>query len=65
MEDAAALVHNLNDLLREDPHGRAVAVLGEWEDMLQLWCLPKRQLAGLLREGSFEPRNRRQLEELA
>lgn len=65
VEDAAALVHNLNDLLREDVHSRAVALLGEWEDMLQLWCLPKRQLAGLLGERFFQPRNRRQLEELA
>lgn len=64
VEDAAALVHNLNDLLRDDPACRAVAVLGEWEDMLQLWCLEKRQLERLLGERFFEPRNRRQLEDI-
>lgn len=36
-----ALVHNLNDLFRDEPDVKAVAVLGEWDDMLQLWCLPK------------------------
>lgn len=64
VEDAAALVHNLNDLFREDPGTRAAAVLGEWEDSLQLWCVEKGVLPRLLRERFFAPANRRQLEEL-
>jgi hypothetical protein len=65
VEDLYALVHNLNDLLRADPSARAVAVLGEWEDMLQLWCVRKAELQRLLRTDYFAPRNRHQLEQLA
>jgi hypothetical protein len=47
VEDVAGLAHNLNDLLREtDAH--AIAVLGDCEDMLQLWCVPKAGLGQLL-----------------
>ena len=64
VEDLYALVNNLNDLLRDDRKAAAVAILGEWEDMLQLWCVPKDALGRLLREDSFAPRNRHQLEGL-
>jgi hypothetical protein len=63
--DVPGLVHNLNDLLRDDREAKAVAVLGEWEDAHQFWCLPKQKLPSLLRAEYFEPRNRAQLEELA
>jgi hypothetical protein len=43
-----ALVHNLNDLFRDEPGVKLVAVLGEWEDMLQLWCLAKPAASALL-----------------
>jgi len=36
-----ALVHNLNDLFRDEPDVKVAAVLGDWDDMLQLWCVPK------------------------
>lgn len=36
-----ALVHNLNDLFRDEPDVKLVAVLGDWDDMLQLWCVSK------------------------
>jgi len=59
--DARALVHNLNDLLGADPAARAIAVLGEWQDSLQLWCVPKEKLGALFRESFFEPANRDEL----
>ncbi len=65
IEDLYGLVQNLNDLLRDDKTARAVAILGEWQDALQLWCVPKRGLARLLRQDFFAPRNRHQLEGLA
>jgi hypothetical protein len=65
VEDLQALVHNLNDLFRADPRARAVAVLGEWEDALQLWCVPKNKLGALLRADYFAPRNRDQLASIA
>jgi hypothetical protein len=64
VEDLWALVHNLNDLYREAPDVRAVAVLGEWNDALQLLCVDKRALPRLLRERFFAPRNRDVLERM-
>jgi hypothetical protein len=43
-----ALIHNLNDLFRTEEAVKVVVVLGEWEDMLQLWCVPKDAARGLL-----------------
>lgn len=65
VEGLEGLIHNLNDLLKGDPRARAVAVLGEWQDALQLWCVPKRALPRLLRERFFAPRNEGQLRELS
>ena len=48
VEGVEGLVHNLNDLYRQDAGVRAVAVLGEWEDMLELWCVPKTARGALL-----------------
>lgn len=48
VEDVAALAHNLNDLFRADEGVAVAVVLGEWEDMLELWCLPKPALRRLL-----------------
>jgi hypothetical protein len=64
LEDMAALVHNLNDLYRESEQVRAVAVLGEWADALQLLCVEKRALPRLLRQSFFAPVNSSQLEAL-
>lgn len=55
--DVPALVHNLNDLFRLDPRAKAVAVLGEWKDALQLLCVSKSLLPELLASGLFRPRN--------
>jgi hypothetical protein len=62
VEDLWALVHNLNSLYREAADTRAIAMLGEWNDALQLLCVDKRALPRLLRERFFEPRNRDALE---
>ena len=64
VEDLAALVHNLNDLYREAADVRAVAVLGEWNDALQLLCVDKRALPKLLRQSFFAPMNPRDLTRL-
>jgi hypothetical protein len=65
VEDVAALAHHLNVLLEDDLVARAVAILGDWGDALQLWCVPKPKLSALLRADYFAPRNRNQLEALA
>jgi hypothetical protein len=65
LEDLAALVHNLNDLYRQSGEVRAVAVLGEWADALQLLCVEKRALPRLLRQPFFAPVNAPQLAQLS
>ncbi|MBM7111983.1 hypothetical protein [Archangium primigenium] len=64
VEDLAAFVHNLNDLYRAAADVRAIAVLGEWNDALQLLCVDKASLARLLREPFFQPWNRAALASL-
>ena len=64
LEDLYPFVMNLNDLLKEDRQARVAAILGEWEDALQLWCVEKRRLGWLLRQPWFFPRNRGELQAL-
>jgi hypothetical protein len=59
------LVERCNEEFRDDAETRAVAVLGEWEDSLQLWCIPKRALSSLLRAPFFQAENRARLSALA
>jgi hypothetical protein len=47
VEDVQGLVQNLNDLLR-GTDARVAVVLGEREDMLQVWCVPRLHLGRLL-----------------
>jgi hypothetical protein len=61
VEDTPGLIHNLNDLFRSDANVRACAVLGEWEDMLQLLVVDRFRLLMLLSEPWFEPKNRADL----
>jgi hypothetical protein len=61
VEDLYALVHNLNDLYRDAADTARIAVLGEWEDALQLWCVPRSALPRLLQAPFFQPQNRRAL----
>ena len=62
--DVAALVAILNARVALRSGVRAVANLGEWDDMLQLWCLPKAELLLLLGDPRFRPENRSALERL-
>ncbi|HZH03481.1 MAG TPA: hypothetical protein VEY30_06830 [Myxococcaceae bacterium] len=55
--DLRALVDHLNDATRGDATARRVAVLGEWESALQLWCLSRQSLATLVRRRDFTPEN--------
>jgi hypothetical protein len=59
--DVRALVEHVNGLGAES----AVAVLGEWDDALQLWCLSRSALRALLREPQFRPENLDGLKRLA
>lgn len=54
VEDVAGLVHNLNDLYRDLRDVKLLVVLGEWEDMLQLWALPRPLLRELLDDGLLD-----------
>ena len=51
------LIHNLNDLCRLQPEASPCAVLGEWEDMLQVWCAPRDVFAAALGERWLDARN--------
>lgn len=60
--DLEALVHNLNDLFRDQPEVPLIVVLGEWHDMLQLWCAPRSEVhAQLTRHQLDDARNLRTL----
>lgn len=48
LESVEALVHNLDDVFRAEASVKLIAVLGEWEDMLQLWALERKALSRLL-----------------
>lgn len=61
IRDPRDLVERCNEEFRDDAEACAVAVLGEWEDSLQLWCIPKRALSSLLRAPFFEAENRARL----
>ena len=60
----AILVERCNEEFRDDAEARVVAVLGELEDSLQLWCIPKRALSSLLRAPFFQAENRARLSAL-
>ncbi|MFL5320441.1 MAG: hypothetical protein ACJ790_12345 [Myxococcaceae bacterium] len=62
LEDLYPFVMNVNDLLKDDRKAKAMAILGEWEDSLQLWAVEKTRLAWMLQQDWFHPRNRHQLE---
>ena len=65
LEDLYPFVQNVNDLLADDRGAKAVAILGEWEDSLQLWAVEKAKLGWLFERRWFAPRNRHQLEAIA
>ena len=63
--DLAALVERLNARVARDPVARLTAVLGEWDDALQLWCLSRSALHALLVEREFRAENLAELRRLA
>lgn len=54
VEDVPGLVHNLNDLYRDVRDVKLIVVLGEWEDMVQLWALPRPTVRELLDDGLLD-----------
>ncbi len=57
VDDVPGLVHNLNSLFASDVTLPVMLVLGEWEDMWQLWALPRTTARTLLESGRVECRN--------
>lgn len=41
IEDVPSLINNLNSLFEAQREANVLVVLGEWEDMLQVWAVPK------------------------
>jgi hypothetical protein len=62
--DVPALARALNRCYREAPAVRAIALLGEWDEALQLWCIPKDALGVLLGEGLLQAENSEELSAL-
>jgi len=54
VEGVLGLVHNLDDLFRGEPGVKPLVVLGEWEDMLQVWALERPVLRELLDDGTLD-----------
>lgn len=48
VETVEALIHYLGDLFLDEEQVKALVVLGEWEDMLQVWALAPDMLDVLL-----------------
>lgn len=63
IENLSHLVHRLNDFFRLQPSVRAIVELGEWQDMLQLWCVKKTALRRMLKDASFRPQNGHDLQQ--
>lgn len=53
-----SLLDTLNRAFRDDPKVKALVLLGEWEDMIQVWAVPKLVVAQLLGCDWFMPSNR-------
>lgn len=52
-----ALLDVLNRGFKAEPTVKALVSLGEWEDMLQVWAVPKAALAVLKLHDWFKPSN--------
>ena len=50
VEGIEALISHLNDFFRHQKNVKAVVSLGEWNDMLQVWCVEKKTLQALRQE---------------
>jgi hypothetical protein len=65
LQDIPALVDSVNELFRKDSTALAVVALGEWEQMRQLWCVPKSLLSSLLEQPFVRAENEDALRRLA
>lgn len=52
-----SLIDTLNRAFAKRPEVKALVLLGEWEDMLQVWALPKPVVASLWESEWFRPSN--------
>lgn len=52
-----SLVDTLNRAFAAEPGVKALVLLGEWEDMIQVWAVPKPALLELLKHDWFKPSN--------
>lgn len=52
-----SLVDTLNRAFAPWPEVKALVLLGEWEDMLQVWAVPKDMVRGLWDQAWFRPSN--------
>jgi hypothetical protein len=59
-----SLIASMNQTFASDASVKACVVVGEWEDMLQLWCVEKIRLKSLLPQGWFSVLNREHLNSL-
>ena len=61
IDGLGTLVETLNLAFRDDAQAKELVLLGEWEDMLQVWAVPKALVGQLLGCDWFKPANRRGL----
>ena len=52
-----SLIDTLNRAFADSAEVNALVLLGEWEDMIQVWAVGKPSLAGLLEHPWFKPSN--------
>lgn len=57
LDGVESLIDTLNRAFAASAEVKALVLLGEWEDMIQVWALPKPTVAGLLKEDWFRPSN--------
>lgn len=57
LDGIESLVDTLNRVFASSTVVNALVLLGEWEDMLQVWALPKPIIRRLLDEEWFRPSN--------
>jgi hypothetical protein len=57
LDGLESLVDTLNLAFAAAPEVKALVLLGEWEDMLQVWALPRPVVRTLLAHDWFRPSN--------
>ena len=57
LDGLESLIDTLNLAFSSTPEVRALVLLGEWEDMLQVWALPRPVVTALFAHDWFRPSN--------